>query len=1007
MKQKLLAGSVAVAMLVVAGALWQLRSIERGDPAAADSTARADQENGATLAADARVDSSSPVAREATAESPALAAGELPANSSEALNATGRWIGRAVDERRMPVESAALELRVAGEPSWSGATSSDGGFVIPLRTPREALAGKRVALFVRSPDGAVAMRNCPLPGREPPRGYAAPTADDGPPTVDLGVLVLQASCSLTVNVMQSGVPARGARVEALGSGVSPIVLARATADSNGAAKFDSLPPGLLRVSATLEELAGISSAFLPHDESLSLELAPTQSYDVEVVDALSGAPVPGAWILISEALAVAASFDTDPMSRQEYTTLVALEREPLVTDENGRARVERLPSNGRFQIAVEADGYRSRPDPYDRRNGAVSLSSKESITRVALRQLGGRTVRWPIAAGEVPAPPEGASIALRWAPGAGFGREGLALPPGRIQDGKLVVDALETDGGLLATAPDGALAQAWIDPKSADGEAIAFRRPRTVEVTVRDAGGAAVPGVAVIARNQGNNPLCDYVRTDGEGRAELTGLYGELADVFVQPPNARLSAFRAGSVNLEHGDARLEVSLPSTFLARVRVLIGGAPQLPSRLRCAPLALEELPERGELRFELAAPSQGELASVVIAAVGYSPASVKIATPADGSEALAEVELTPAGELWIELRRDPAQQVEVLVERFDEKSGAWGPDRELGMFNGLRSPNGPGGGFRVAGLRAGRWRALDKRTGVASNDAELLAGVLQARVVLDLANVQWVTGRVEVPAGESVTSAVVLVDGLDSHSDLRRELPGAAAPSGARVSADGAFKLQIPGDREVTLRPWHPWLAPAEGSVVSTRTGLTGVTLKLAAGRELRIPTANLTDARVKQLRVGAWSSGSGASPKQWSFAPIVDSFARTADLAPGRWNLWIDAGPRFAPVELRDVEIGGGVTTLASLELHSGASVRVRVRANAGESAPRIYVVVSSNAEPKYWRDVNSQGESEVLVSGLGAGQFAVRISSIMDLREAKHFDVELDGDSEVVLDFAP
>lgn len=1007
MKHKLLAGAVIAALLVIAGALWRLRSIERGDPAAADRADRAAEEHAATLAVDARAESSNPVARAATADSPASEAGELPANAGEALGLTGRWIGRAVDERRMPVENAALELRIAGAPSWSGATSSDGSFEIPLRTPRETLVGKRVTLLVRSPDGAVAARTCPLPGLGPLRGYTPPPANDGPPTVDLGVLVLQASCSLTVNVTQGGVPARGARVEVLGSGASPIVLARGTADSNGVARLDSLPPGLLRISAALEEFAGVSSAFLPHDESLSIELVPTQSFDVEVVDALNDAPVSGARILVSESLAVAASFDIDPMSRQEFMTVVALERDPLVTDENGRARVERLPSNGRFQIAVEADGYRSRPDPYDRRNGAVTLSSKEPVARVALRRLGGRTVRWPIVAGEVPAPPEGAPIVLRWAPGADFGRDGLELPPGRIQDGMLVIDGLESDGGLLAQAPDGALAQAWIDPESDVGEALAFRRPRTVEVTVRDAGGAAVPGAAVIARNQGNNPLCDYVRTDGEGRAKLTGLYGGLADVFVQPPSARQSAVRAGSVNLEQGDARLEVSLPSTFLASVRVLIDGAPQLPSRLRCAPPALEELPERGELRFELVAPPQGELASVVISAVGYSTASVKIAPPADGSEALAEVELTPAGELWIELRRDPAQQVEVLVERLDEKSGAWGQDRELGMFNGLRSPNGPGGSFRVAGLRAGRWRALDKRTGVASNEAELLAGVAQARVVLDVANVQWVTGRVEVPAGESVTSAVVLVDGLDSNSGPRRELPGAAAPSGARVSADGAFKVQIPGDREVTLRPWHPWLAPAEGSVVSTRTGLTGVTLKLAAGRELRIPSANLTDARVKHLRVGAWSSASGASPTQWTFAPIADSFARTADLAPGRWNLWIDAGPQFAPVELRDVEIGEGVTTLAPLELRSGASVRVRVRTNAGASPPRIYVVATSKAEPKYWRDVNSQGESEVLVSGLGAGQFAVRISSIMDLREAQHFDVELDGNNEVVLEFAP
>jgi hypothetical protein len=203
----------------------------------------------------------------------------------------------------------------------------------------------------------------------------------------------------------------------------------------------------------------------------------------------------------------------------------------------------------------------------------------------------------------------------------------------------------------------------------------------------------------------------------------------------------------------------------------------------------------------------------------------------------------------------------------------------------------------------------------------------------------------------------------------------------------------------------VRPWHPWLAPAEGGVLETRAGLDGAVLKLAPGRELRIPAEEAARAGSKSLRIAAYSGEIGESAPLWVYAPIVDGVARTADLAPGRWSLWIDAGERFAPVSLRDVNVGKGVTTLAPLELVAGSSIRVRIRTEGDEAPPRVFVVATSLSEPKFWRDLNSNGEREVVLPGLSAGRYSLDVSLISTDRGREPREIELDGENELVVEF--
>ena len=61
-----------------------------------------------------------------------------------------------------------------------------------------------------------------------------------------------------------------------------------------------------------------------------------------------------------------------------------------------------------------------------------------------------------------------------------------------------------------------------------------------------------------------------------------------------------------------------------------------------------------------------------------------------------------------------------------------------------FHELRSANGPEGAFEWFPIRAGRWRVRDTKSGVASEDFELVAG--DGRVVmLDLSRLEKARDR----------------------------------------------------------------------------------------------------------------------------------------------------------------------------------------------------------------------------------------------------------------------
>jgi len=653
---------------------------------------------------------------------------------------------------------------------------------------------------------------------------------------------------------------------------------------------------------------------------------------------------------------------------------------------------------------VTASGY--LPFPQRPASGARLAAGAEPV-RIELQPLAVRTVRWPILAGEVPPPPDGAEIRLNHVPGIyARGEAPPPPPPSRMEDSTLVVEGVVGRGNLYAQAPDGALALLWCKDDSDLGEPTSFRRPRRVEVVVRDGEGRPVAGAQAIARNQGNHDLCDWADAGAEGLAVLQGLYGGLAEIHARAPEDAGWGENVGTVDLDAGDARIEATLTWTRLARARLalLVDGAPRLPARFeirgRDRVRVVGEEPARGELALELGNAAPGQSIEVWVSAAGFASAKATFEIPGDGSEAAARVALERTALLVVHVTPPAEGRVSILPQRHDPQAGTWGAVRELGLFEGLSAPNGPGGTYVVQGIRPGRWRVVDEESGASSEPVEMQAGEREIELYLDLSAIEWASGRVELDDPDELERVRVRV--LDPQAEPSATWrPGTEPPEGTWPRG-GNFRVQVPGDREVTVAAWHPWLVPGpEQGPVRLRGGREGLVLRLVAGDELRLPVPQL-GPYVRAIRIARHAGEPAGAPAEWHHAPVLDGVARCA-LPRGTWTLWIDPKYEFAPLVLRDVAVAG-VSELPAAGFARGSSVRVRILVPEAQSFPRLGLFATHLGEPEYGRVVNSDGEEVAVLSGLGPGRFRVSFSTVMGNDAPVERVVELDGASDVELE---
>jgi hypothetical protein len=162
-----------------------------------------------------------------------------------------------------------------------------------------------------------------------------------------------------------------------------------------------------------------------------------------------------------------------------------------------------------------------------------------------------------------------------------------------------------------------------------------------------------------------------------------------------------------------------------------------------------------------------------------------------------------------------------------------------------------------------------------------------------------------------------------------------------------------------------------------------------------------------DYQPKSFRVGAYALGEAPDKLTWLTHTRTRNSARAYELARGVWTLWIDPGDGWAPIRMERVEIGERGATVGPLELTRGSTLRVRAPADATGSRPHLYVSAALNGAPPFSRVLQSQGEPEVLLSGLCSGVYTVRIFDALSTDVGAARQIELDGVSDVTIDWTP
>jgi hypothetical protein len=881
--------------------------------------------------------------------------------------------GRVVDERRRPVPGADVGLFVGSRPAVRARTGPDGTFRLVAEPERSR--DESVGVVARDGKGRAGVARTWL--RPPPR-----SRESGPPPI---LVVLEPAFPFEVRVTAAGAPADGAVVRAFhGELRTPVALERTGPD--GVARMPELPHGDLLLAVFDPQFRRAEARLrLPRPEPgpLAIELAESRTISVLVVEAGTGKALPGVRIAAQLELRSPGMNMNLPFSGPE----------PIApTNAEGRTRIVGVGPKDRLSVrALVTD---EPTPPWGPPGATAAVPPDASEVRIEVHPH--RVVRWPVTAGDAPIPEEGAVLRLRPIPGGG----GSSGKDARIEGGQVVALFPPGYGSATAVAPDGSLARLWVQDGSDTGQPTSFFRPRTLEVVVRDESGNPQAGVAIHPRQQGNNPVADPLTTDAEGRVRFDGLLGDHLDAWAGDAGR---GNRLGSADLRKGDGRIEGTLLSPRELLVRVRIEGQPGLPGRLgvqadgQPAQIVAED-PEDGELRCSFR-PRKSGVATVPVhlVATGFVTAPANAAPRESDGVFVAEVDLRPGG-AWHVRVIAPKDNVYELTLQKEEPGPGWRHTATPGRVFGRPEPDADGI-LRLAPLDSGRYRLVENRSGLASDPIDVVAGAPPIERTFDLSQVAWIRGQLIAPEGASPAGGRVVVDG---------RVPERGSLGGARgepIQKDGRFRLRA-GAFPVTLRAWHPVLAPSpEGGVVTLASPREDVVLRLGRGPTLSFrPVPAPATQRLGPVRVLVFHGEPTGAPVSEHSVVLDGGVARCGGFAPGRVTLWIDV-PDLAPLVKRDVELADGETDLGEVALGRGSSVRIRLETRAGASPPRVHVFASSTSGPSYSRQTNSNGDGDVVLRGLGAGRFRLRVNAIMDAGGAPPMEQEVvvDGVNDVLV----
>ena len=896
--------------------------------------------------------------------------------------------GRATYPDGRPASGAAIELLRGDAHQVGGRADADGRFAVRVERPTHVVAGN-TTIWARDDAGRT--------GRD--RVWISPVA--GIP-VEAAAVVLKERYALAVHV--SGPDGSGcvANVFVLGGNRQElgVLAAIGTTNEQGDLRVDGLDVGSFRVLAVAAGAGrGHAMANVLADEpsSVHIQLPPARDVEVSVVAADGGAPVPDARLVLIERL-----------SGEGWATYCAYLPQQGIppTDAAGLTSIRGLGVDEVLIVFVEAPGYAPigwGESFYDRNTPQVAPDA----TELRIEMQVPRRLHWPLTDADGPVPPDGTIVRIEQASGA---VETSMPETGVVEGGELVADGFGMGHvHALAHAPNATVARLFCRADSTEGHPTSFRPARRVTVRCTRPDGSPATGLWVLLRDQGGNALRPAIQVDEQGVANVDGLHGRLADVYVSEVPTSYGGQRIGGVNLAEQGGEFDVVVPFPRQALLRITVDGDPGVPPDLTLQAVGgasfarargtLQDVDEAaGTVLIPWCPPIGATQQRWNVTASGY-PATV-IVLESQGGEGpdVFDVPLARGGTLELAIDMPGDGKVQPFLQRYREQHDDWGM-----VFGKLWDASAPGSPTlrRIEALEPGRYRAADGVSCVASEAVDLVPGQT-ARLHLRLGQAGIARGRVLGADGQPRARVAVEVRGVD----LRQNMPGVRSLT-ATTKDDGSFEVRVPGDRDVTLVPVHDTLRPAaeQGTVVLRqprddiviRVEESG-TFHAVFGRDIADTRSRGGSAKVRVLLF----QEDAADPVRETSVSVVDQGITVGGYAPGTYDIWLDV-PDAVPVLLTGVKLTDRHVDLGTVETRPGATVRVSILTKEGDAAPRIGLSAWYLGPRAYSRWTTSRGENVVTVAGLGPGSFRVTTNG-QSVAALPRIDQTVESDGEGVIE---
>ncbi|MBL9086066.1 MAG: hypothetical protein JNM10_02900 [Planctomycetia bacterium] len=893
---------------------------------------------------------------------------------------------------------AVPDARVAWVPDEPGgdrsapanvATGPDGRFRLEVRGPADA--GLRGVVHATRGTGGGAIES-----------YAVAI---GERTREVGNLMLDPAQPVDVEVRRDGRPVPGARVLLWrwAGGMyrgGPVFVGSHVTGADGRATFPALTHGYVLVWAVAPDgaVGRVNRKVAVGDRAarLRVDVRPTRSVEVRVVDdATPPRPVAGAVVGHRLGFAiedVVHSFDArlGPIAAP--------------TSADGTTRLSGVPDPAwnRVRLIARAPGHAP---------ASVECKPDDAVVTVVLP---GPT-RIPVEDGEVPRPASGTKVAVRPS------KRAIAAVEGWVRDGALVVPLAAKDVAEgFVFAPDGSSAALR------GGKPISFRRPRTVEVRVVEAGVTGLAGVRVslAAKPYVEGPWDAPVPTDADGRVTFHGLPAMAFDVYAFPTTDRPHGVRMATADLSGADRTRGLVVGPQRELVARVAIDGRSAIPERLWWQvehAVVLEAVVDRAAATLRLRLRSSPDLLGDPVLTVGgdlVRSTTVRAPWPEPGGVGTVDVALAGTPEIVAEVRSDPDDDGDVFVERWCgwHTESPWLADH--GAWPHLV------GRTRLR-LDPGRYRLHDVTTGLLSAPFDVPTGAARIEVVLDRTGLSTVKGRIELPDGVGADDVGLVIEGEGIDTRAAFGIPYRGW-DGLPYAPPG-FAARVPKGKPVRLYVHHRQLQPArEGGEVTVVGPRDDVVLKLGPGATL---VTTLLDPEGKPLPDDALGSVYVVATRT---APASDAWPiqRRAELVTGRpgtvaaaglpfgtVDVWVmtDAFGRrgFAVLHAGRVVVAEERVELGERRLSTGSRIIVRAAgAKAGKGAPEklegMATAQFGPREPVLPTETDTDGVGEF--RHLAAGRWFVSIDRTVDPMSpdgrvsVRDVEVEVDGVHDVVLD---